>query len=56
MGCVFGLMERQAPCATFLARALKFEELHILNRGHWNGLSNCRLDCHFGSTVGRGLH
>ena len=30
----------------FLARVLDFAQLHVLNRGHWNGLSSCRLGRH----------
>ena len=36
-----------------------FDELHILDRGHWNGLSSCRLGCRLGSRLaallGQGL-
>ena len=42
----------------FLAGVFDFEELHVLSRGHRNGLSSCRLGCrlgcHLGSRFGRG--
>ena len=40
----------------FLAGVFDSEELHMLNTGHRNGLSSCRLgcrlDCHLGSRFG----
>ena len=27
----------------YLVRVFDFEELHMLNRGHWNALSSCRV-------------
>ena len=37
-------------------REYDFEELHMLNKGHWNGLSSCRLGCHLGSRFGGLMH
>ena len=36
----------------FLAGVFDSDELHMLNRGHRNGLSSCRLGCHLGSRFG----
>ena len=38
----------------FLARVFHFEELHMINRGHWNGLSRlgCYLDRRLCCTLG----
>ena len=42
-----------------LAGVVDSEEMHMLNRGHRNGVSSCRLGCHLGSrfacTLGEGL-
>ena len=45
---VFRATERHLE-PLFLARVLDFEELHVLNKGHWNGLSSRRLGCQLGS-------
>ena len=43
-------------CVGIDSLAWVFEELHMLNRGHRNGLSSCRpgcrLGCHLGSKFG----
>ena len=36
----------------FLAGVFDSEEVHMLNRGHRNGLSSCRLGCHLGNRFG----
>ena len=36
----------------FLVRVFDSEELHMLNRGHWNGVSSCRLGCPLGCRLG----
>ena len=46
-------LRRDRLCMSFsLARVFDFEELHMLNKGHWNGLSTCRLGCRLGCHLG----
>ena len=49
-------IETASVCHFFLAGVSDSEELHMLNRGHRNGLSSCmlgcRLGCHLGSRFG----
>ena len=44
-GCMFSSSEKLAMCATSYGASFDFEELHMLNMGHKNGLSGCRLGC-----------
>ena len=49
----YSALLRNRLCAPlFLAGVFDSEELHMLNRGHRNGLSSCRLGCHLGSRFG----
>ena len=51
-----GLLSNSLGVPLFLTRVFHLKELHMLNRGHRNGLSSCgfggRLGCHLGSTFG----
>ena len=49
---VQGLLRNRLCVPLFLAGVFDSEELHVLNRGHKNGLSSCRLGCHLGSRFG----
>ena len=48
-----GLLSNRLIVPPFLMRVFHLKELHMLNRGHRNGLSSCwfgcRLGCHLGS-------
>ena len=47
-----GLLSNRLGVPLFLTRIFHLKELHMLNRGHRNGLSSCRLGCHLGSRFG----
>ena len=46
---VQGLLRNRLCVPLFLVGAFDSEELHMLNRGHKNGLTSCRLGTRFGS-------
>ena len=51
-----GLLSNRLGVPFFLTRVFHLKELHMLTRGHRNGLSSCRfgcrLRCHLGSRFG----
>ena len=53
---MLGLLSNRLGVPLFLMRVFRLKELHMLTRGHGNGLSSCRsgsrLGCHLGSRFG----
>ena len=47
-GVCSGLLRDKHCVPLFEAQAFHFEQLHMLNKGPWNGISSCRFGCHLG--------